>query len=181
MSKILVIFSSKYGHTKLYALWLSEALNADICDAKELKKVALQDYSTVIFGSSLYASGSKAAALIVKHFERIKNKNVILFTCGLADVESASNIEAINNNLNKVLTPEIRNSIKIFHVRGGIDYNKLSFMHKLMMKFVYSQTSKKPQNELTDEDKDFISTYGQKIDFSDKKMLEPIIHYVNSK
>ena len=46
------------------------------------EKKLLSDYSTILFGSSLYAGRSKAAHLLVKHFEQIKNKKVVLFTSG---------------------------------------------------------------------------------------------------
>ena len=67
MNKTLIIYSSKYGHTKKYAQWLAEELNADICDDKSLKNKMLDDYSTVLFGGSLYAGGCKAAQLIAKY------------------------------------------------------------------------------------------------------------------
>ena len=181
MGKTLVIYYSKYGHTKRYAQWLAEDLKADICIGKNLKSNMLNNYSTLIFGSSLYAGTNKAAQLLVKHFELIKDKKAALFTCGLADVSSESNIISINKALDKVITPKIRSKIKIFHVRGGVDYDHLSFLHKIMLKWLYSQLSKKPDSELTDENRDFLATYGQKIDFSDKKMIEPIIQYCLTK
>ena len=175
--KTLVIYDSKYGHTKKYAQWLEEALNADSCEVKNMDVNMFKDYSTIIFGSSLYAGKNKAAHLIAKHFEQIKDKKVVLFTCGLTDVNDESNIISRNKALDTVITPEIRDKIKIFHVRGGIDYDNLSFPHKTMLKFVNSSLSKKPENELTAEHRDFLETYGQKVDFSDKKMLEPLIQY----
>ncbi|MCL2131597.1 MAG: flavodoxin domain-containing protein [Lentimicrobiaceae bacterium] len=177
INKTVVIYSSKYGHTKKYAQWLAEELNADILECKTLKVNMLHDYSTVLFGSSLYAGKNKAALLVVKHFEQIKEKKIVLFTCGLGDPSNPSDIDNINKALDKVITPEIRNKIRIFHLRGGIDYDNLSVLHKIMMKFVYVKISKKSENERNDEDREFMATYGQKIDLSDKKMLEPIIEY----
>jgi hypothetical protein len=92
-------------------------------------------------------------------------------------VDNPSNIININRELDKVISTEIRNKIKIFHVQGGIDYDNLSVLHKLMMKMLYLGISKKSEQERTDEDKEFMATYGQKIDLSDKKMLEPVIQY----
>ena len=176
--KTLVIYHSKYGHTKQYAQWLAEELNADIYESKNLKNSMLDDYSAIVFGSSLYAGSNKAASLIVKHFEQIKDKKVVLFTCGLAYVTNETNIININKALDKIITPEIREKIKIFHVQGGVDYGNLSFLHKMMMKMVQKSILKKPADKRTDEDIEFLETYGQKIDFSDKKMLEPIIQYL---
>jgi len=175
MNMTLVIYISKYGHTKKYAQWLAEELNADICNGKDLKSSMLNNYSTIVFGSGLYAGTSKAALLIAKHFEQLKDKKVALFTCGLFDVSKESNIAGINKALDKVITPEIRSKIEIFHLRGGIDYGKLSFIHKMMVKMPYSQIMKKPENERTDEEREFLATYGQKVDFSDRKMLEAVI------
>jgi len=177
MDKTLVIYNSKYGHTKKYAQWLAEELKADICEGKKLKIDRLNDYSTIVFGSSLYAGTNKAAKFIVQFFEEIRDKKVVLFTCGYTDVSNESSIVGRNKALDKVITPEIRRKIGIFHVRGGIDYDNLSFLHKIMMKMPYSQIKKKPENERTNEDRELLATYCQKIDFSDKKMLEPIIKY----
>ena len=177
MNKTLVIYSSKYGHTKKYAEWLAEDLSADICDDKNLKKEMLNNYSVLLFGSSLFAGKNKAALLIVKYFEQMKDKKVVLFTCGLADVSNETNTIGINKALDRVITPEIRNKIKIFHVRGGIDYDNLSFLHKTMMKMLHSKVSKMSENELNDENKEFLATYGQKVDFMDRKMIQPIVEY----
>ena len=181
MDKILVIYSSKYGHTKKYAQWLAEELNADICEGKNLNADELKRYATIIFGGSLYAGRNKAAVALVKHFEQIKDKKVVLFTVGMYDTDSEKNIIDINKELNKVITPEIREKVKIFHIRGGIDSKNLSFLHKMMMKIAHSSLSKKPENEQTDGDKDFLAIYGTKTDFSDKKMLDPIIQYIKWK
>ena len=175
--KTIVIYSSKYGHTKRYAQWLAAELNADICDIKSLNVSSLKDYSVIIFGSSLYAGTNKAAGLLVKHFEQIKDKKVALFTCGIMDVDNDANMIEINKELDKVITPEIRKQVKIFHLRGGIDSENLTFLHKMMIKFPYSQIIKKPENERTATDKDFLAIYGRTIDFSDKKMIEPIVQY----
>ena len=181
MDKILVIYYSKYGHTKKYAQWLAEELNADICEDKNITADKFKNYDTIIFGGSLYAGRNKAAVALVKYFEQIKNKKVVLFTVGMFDTNNEKNIIDINKELNKVITPEIRDKIKIFHVRGGIDDKNLSFSHKIMMKIAHSALSKKSENKQTDSDKDFLAIYGKKIDFSDKKMLEPIIQYCQKK
>jgi menaquinone-dependent protoporphyrinogen IX oxidase len=177
MNKTIIIYDSRYGHTKKYAQWLAEELNASICEIKNTNATTWNDYSTFVFGSSLYAGRSKAALTIVKHFKQLRDKKVVLFTCGVADVTKESNLVNINKALDKVITSEIRSRTAIFHLRGGIDYANLNFIHKAMMKMVYSQLSKKPDSELTDENRDVLATYGQTVDFSNKEMLAPIIQY----
>jgi menaquinone-dependent protoporphyrinogen IX oxidase len=177
MNKTLIAYYSKYGHTKQYVQWLAEELNADICEIKNLNFNNLKDYSTVIFGSSIYAGQNKAAVSIVKHFKQLKNKKIVLFTCGLTDTSSEAIIADRNQQLETAIPPEIKEKIKIFHLRGGMDYENLNFLHKTIMKMLFKSLSKKPVEELTEKDKDILTAYGQKVDFSNKEMLQPIIAY----
>jgi len=177
MSKTLIIYSSKYGFTKKYAYRLAEKLNADIIEDKDFKTIMIGEYLTLVFGGSLYAGRCSAAHLLAKHFEQIEDKKIVLFTCGLLDVSKESNILEISKSINKVIVPKVRDKIKIFHLRGGLDYNGLSFAHKMMVKMVHSLALKKTEDKLTDMERDVIECFGRQTDFSDMKMLEPMIQY----
>ena len=178
MNKTLVIYQSKYGHTKKYAQWLSEELNADICDAKKLKNKELSDYSTIVFGGSLhFFTKCKVALLLVEHFEQVKDKKVALFTVGVYDSFSEESMISFNKLIKGVITPEIAEKIKIFHLRGGINFKKLSLWHKILLKFFRSRMLKMPENERNEFQNYFLSVYGKNVDFMDKKTLAPMIQY----
>ncbi|MDR2962501.1 MAG: flavodoxin domain-containing protein [Bacteroidales bacterium] len=180
MSKAAIIYHSKYGHTKQYAQWIAEALNADIYTDKYLKNIRLEDYDTLVFGSGMYAGANKAAQLIVQYFNRIRHKKVLLFTCGALDVSNEAIAADTDRALNTVLTPEIRAKIRIFHLRGGIDFARLSWWYRLMLKFPYSKFSKIPENERNASEKSFLSIYGKTVDFTNKAQIEPIVKYCKS-
>ena len=72
----------------------------------------------------------------------------------------------------------MKDNIKVFHLRGGIDYSKLNFMHKTMMSMLVKMVKKKDREELNAEQKEMIDTYGQVVDFTDKQSLQPIIEYI---
>ena len=177
MNKTMIAYYSKYGHTKQYAQWLAEELNADICEINDLDFSKLSDYSTIVLGSSIYAGTNKAAAALVKNFDKIKDKKIALFTCGLTDISSEEILADRDKQLETAIPPEIREKIKIFHLRGGMDYENLNFMYKTMIKMLSKSLLKKPAETLTQKDKDILAAYEQKIDFSDKKNLKPIVEY----
>jgi len=178
MPNEVIIYNSKYGFTKKYAIWISEILNCDIFQGTEVSKISFNKYNTIIWGGGLYAGGVNGIKQFKKIFPKIKDKKIVLFTCGLADVSNIKNTNNIINMLKKSLSDEIFNKIKIFHLRGGIDYSELNFVHKSMMSMVNKITSKKPNDELTDEDKEMLETYGQKVDFCDKKYIKSLIQFV---
>jgi len=177
MKNIVVIYKSKYGSTKKYAKWISEHLNSDLFEASEIESKKLLKYDTIIFGGGLYASGISGVSLITKNFKSISDKNIIVFTVGLAATEDKGIFKPI---IEKNIPAEIRSSICYFHFRGGIDYSKLNTVHKAMMAMLKKMVAKKNPEEQTDEDRKMLQTYGDNVDFADEKSIDPLVTYVNN-
>lgn len=181
MSKIVVIYQSHYGTTKKYAGWIAEELNADLYEKKELNQNKLKDYEIIIFGGALYAGGIKGISIIKDNFNLIKDKKLIVFTCGLADPKDQDNLKGLRKSIAKAFTDEEQKNIECFHVRGGIDYRKLNIVHKMMMAMLKHQLMKKDPALLKEEDKQMLDTYGKRVDFTDKTTIEPILALVRNK
>lgn len=176
MDDIAVIYKSKYGSTKKYAEWISEKLKCDLFEISEIEGNKLKKYSTIIFGGGIYASGINGIKFINKNYEIIKDKNIIIFTVGLSSTDDKSIFKPI---IEKNFTQDMQEDIDFFHLRGGIDYKKLSLLHKTMMAMLKRVVLKKDEKERTSEDESFLKTYGKKIDFTDKKYIQSIISHVN--
>ena len=177
MSKALIMYSSKYGTTKQYAEWIAAELNGDIVDVGNVNRNNLKNYDTIVLGSGLYAGNIKGINHIINNFEDVKNKKLVLFTCGLADYSKSHNIEAVSKRLEKIIPANVREKITIFYLRGGIDYKKLSLMHKIMMGMLNKIIKRKDAARMDDEDKEFIEAYGKTVDFTDKNNIGEIIKF----
>ena len=178
--KNIVIYESKYGSTKKYAEWIADALSCSSYEKKSVKSEVMKDYDTIIYGGGLYAGGVSGIDLLTKHFDIICDKNIVLFTCGLADTTDPDNVSHIKSGLSKVLTAQMQEKIKIFNLRGGIDYSKLSIVHKSMMAMLHKIVKSKDYNTLKNEDKEMLNTYGKVVDFTDRESIQPIIDYVTA-
>ena len=55
MKKAAVTYLSRYGFTKQYADWISQALSCDEIDFSKNKKPDLSSYDVVIHGGGIYA------------------------------------------------------------------------------------------------------------------------------
>ncbi len=75
----------------------------------------------------------------------------------------------------------MRDYIKFFHFRGGIDYKRLGIIHKSMMAMLKTMVSKKDIDELTNDDKQMLATYGGKVDFTDKNTIKPLLSFLANK
>jgi menaquinone-dependent protoporphyrinogen IX oxidase len=175
MKKCIVVYESKYGTTKKYAEWIAEDLCADLVERKVASADALAGYDVIIYGGGLYAGGVSGLPFITKNFDKIKDKRILLFTCGLGDPKVSENVESIQKGLAKVLSPEMQQVVEIFHLRGGMDYSKLSFMHKSMMSMVQKSVAKKDPEKRTQEDIEMLETYGKVVDFTDRSTIKPLV------
>lgn len=64
---------------------------------------------------------------------------------------------------------------RVFHLRGGIDYEELNCKHKTMMGLLYRKAKSLPEAKQTADSKAMVETYGQKVDFVDFSSLDPIV------
>jgi len=177
MKKTAVIYSSKYGHTKKYAEWIAQDLSADIFDLKSFDKKLLSNYETLVFGSGLYAGRIAFADILAKNIEQIKDKKIVLFTVGTGDVSNEKNTDYVKKQFFAKFPEEFMKNTKLFCLRGGVDYENLSFIHRKMMDMVHFVLSKKKPEELKFEDKEFLDVFGKKVDFTDKNSILPLVTF----
>lgn len=175
MNQTVVIYESKYGFTERYAKWIAESLSCPILKRKSFHPNDFENYDTIIYGGGLYAGSVSGIKLLTQNFQQIRNKNIILFTCGLTDPSDSFNIDHIHNSLTKVLSPEMLDTIHLFHLQGGIDYARLNFIHKSMMAMLRKTLSQKPSEEMREEDKLLLVTYGKMVDFTNRETIKPIV------
>jgi menaquinone-dependent protoporphyrinogen IX oxidase len=168
--KTAVVYQSNYGRTKQYAEWIAAELEADIIERKKANVATLAGYDLVIYGGGLYAGGILGVSFVAKN----PVKNLVVFTVGLADPLATDYSEIMNKGFPDGASKPLR----VFHLRGGIDYKELSFIHKGMMGMVKKTAEKKTEAERTDEDKLFLETYGKEIDFIDRGSIAPLVEFV---
>lgn len=175
MSHSIVLYKSTYGFTKKYAEWIADDLK---CDCLEIGSFDFnKDYKNIIFGGGLYAGKINGIKALIKNYDKIKDKTVVVFTVGVADVSDSDNVKKIVSYAKKQIPKEMFSNIKLFHFRGGMDYRRMSFIHQCMMWFMKTVLSKKPENERSDSDRAVIESYGENFDFSDRNTIYELVRY----
>ncbi|GHT56820.1 flavodoxin [Spirochaetia bacterium] len=170
--KTVVIYASKYGAAKQYAAWIAEELHAVLLEQGQVSPAQLQEFDCVIYGGGLYASGILGASLVTKNPCKI----LVVFTVGLADPKNTDYTHILKKNF----SPESTQPLKVFHLRGGIDYKKLGPVHRIMMAMLKRQIAGKPDTAQTEEDRAFVEIYGKKVDFTDRYTIAPLVEFVRS-
>jgi hypothetical protein len=65
----------------------------------------------------------------------------------------------------------------IYHLNGKLEVDKLSFMHKMLIKALYRKAKKSPFDQLSDNDRDIVAAYEQtnKLESSDSTQLDKVL------
>lgn len=169
----IIIYGSNYGTTEQYAKELSKRTNIEAISFENVQEI--NKYDKIIYIGGLYAGGVLGMSKTLRKLTNIQNKTIIIATVGLADPTDEKNINNIRNNIKVQISKEIYDKAKIFHLRGGIDYSKLKFFHKTMMKLLYNAVKNIPQEKLSAENKAMIETYNKKVNFVNFSDLDKII------
>ena len=166
----IIIYGSCYGSTKRYAERLSEITGLKAVVFKDVKSVA--GYDRIVYLGALCAGGVMGLKKTVCGLST--SQELFVATVGLADPTDAENVNHIRGCLKKQIPASHYDESKIFHLRGAIDYTRLSLKHRIMMKLLYSKVTKIPEAERNAEVRALIATYGKRVDFVNLDTLEPI-------
>ena len=170
----IIVYGSQYGTAQKYAEELARKTNIDL---KSYEKVTdINRYDTVIYVGGLYAGGVLGMKKTLAKMLQCQRKKVIIVTVGLADPMNTENTDNIRNGMKRQLSKELYENAHIFHLRGGIDYSRLSFKHKTMMGLLYKKAVRLPEEKKTAEVKAMIETYNKKVYFVDFDSLAPIVN-----
>ena len=136
------------------------------------------DYDNIIYLGALYDGGVLGMSKTLKKLNNISNKKILIATVGLSDPTDEVNKKNIRNNIKNQIPKEVLEKAKIFHLRGGIDYSKLNFAHKTMMKLLYNAVKNLPNEKQAAEDRAMIETYNKKVNFIDFSSLDKIANEI---
>lgn len=173
--KTIVIYKSKYGSSKQYALWIADALQCKADDVKDVRFNELISYDAVIYVGGLYASGVNGFKRFAKHLDVLRGKKLLLCMVGSTNpAEQAKYQEFFMNNVPE----QYRDIVKPFALRGDQLFSKMSGLHRLMMKVPKSVAEKIPAEQRTEDDKHFLEHFGEDVRFASRENIQDIVEYV---
>ena len=160
MRATVIIYKSKYGTTKRYAQWLSEALDADLFAYGKISPEQVAKHDNIIIGGGVYAGKIAGLGMLEKNYELFSEKKLAVFAVGgnEATPENKKTLSAAN------LCGKL-SSIPFFYFQGALDITKLHFPTKQIMQLILKKQSQNGQEA------------PQAFDFTNTEALAPLIEY----
>lgn len=169
----IIIYGTQYGAAKKYAEELSRRTEIPCVSYEEVEDINI--YNTIVYIGSLYAGGVQGMKKTMAKYDAGSDKKLIVVTVGLADPADKENTDHIKGGVKKQLPAGVYEKAAVLHLRGAIDYTRLSFKHKTMMGLLVRKAKNLPEEKKNAEVRAMIETYNQVVDFIDFESLSSII------
>ena len=172
--KSIVIYNSQTGFTKKYADWITEAAGCEAVPLKKVRKVKLAEYDAIVFGSWCMAESIAKVAWFKKQLPALAaaGKKLFVFLVGASPAEAPEAQAALRKNF----TDDEWSKIKAFYCPGGLNYEKMGWGSRSMLKMFVKMLSNK--KDITQKELAQVQLLSKSFDISDKKYIEPIVEEI---
>jgi len=130
--KTIILYASKYGAAEEIAKRISAKIDGSVILNLKEALPALEDFDSIIFGSSVYAGSirKEAKTFLAKNADVLLQKKLGLFLCGLG-------AESKDKYFNDNFSPELLEKAKEKDFLGGIfDPKKANGFERLIIKLI---------------------------------------------
>ena len=162
----IVVYQSETGFTKKYAEWIAAELGCEAVPFKKTNATKLQGYDKVIYGGWLMGG-------MIVGVEKVREfglKELIVFATGASPaMEETVKALRIQNRLEEV---------PFFYFEAGINYEKMGFMKRSMLKMVRKNIMKKPNK--TESDKFMEKALEKSYDNTNKEVINGLVESVKA-
>lgn len=172
----IIIYGSKYGSAKAYALELS---NRTVIEAKPLEETKnLSLYDTIIYIGGVYSGEIFGLKKMIQMIPKNSRPLILIAAVGLSDPKDEENIRSIRKRVEYLMPRYLYDRTCFVHLRGAMDPPKLQWIDKLLIRSLLSGIKKRSSEGEAAEKNSWILNYNseaQSIDFSSLDEITEIL------
>lgn len=173
----LIVYQTIHGTSMQYAESLASKLKLEAVNSKDFKEPA-HHYHLIYIGG-LYAGGVIGLKSTLKKVTPELLTHLTVASVGLSSDVNPIDIANREKSILPLIPEQLHHRLTLYHLRGNIDYTKLSRVHRLMMWFVKRQAERSQAND--EETKLLIETYGKQTHLYNDRYLEPVMQEILNK
>lgn len=172
MESTLIVYKSKTGFTKRYVEWIAESIACQTVPFDRIDNIDLSKFNIIIYGAGMHAGRVQGLEKFKKKVLILGGKKIVVFATGAAPDtdEIITKIKTDNFSADEL------DDIKFFYFQSGINYEKMGFLDKTIMK-TYSKVL-----ELKNNKSDIETGTGEAIsssyDYSNRESIKPMVDYL---
>ena len=175
---MIIVYGSRYGAAKRYAEKLADMAGAAAIPFEDVSalRAAFEgtDKITFVYIGGVYAGSVRGLKKTARRLPAGKIDRLVVLAVGFAAAEDARYAESLTASVVAQFPPSLRERLSVFHLRGGIDYGRLTFAHGLLMKMMYEAQKKVSEEKKSAQERVIAQTYGSSADYTDFSALPAI-------
>ena len=171
--KTAIIYVSQTGFTKQYAEWLAEEVQGDCMTITEAEKKDFSGYGAVVFGGWCMAGTIKKLDWFKSKMSQWTDKKKLVFAVGASPIENPE----LEEGLRKIFAGEEWKDVLSFYCPGGICYEKMKPVSKVMMKMFVKMLAKNK----SEKEQAMAEMLAKSYDISDRKYIIPMVECLQAK
>ncbi|MDD4075990.1 MAG: flavodoxin domain-containing protein [Eubacteriales bacterium] len=168
--KGLVLYKSRTGFTKTYATWIAEELGYDLFDHTRLTPDFIAAYDCVIYGGRVHAGSIDNIKKVKALFANNAHPKLIVFATGASPIDATEQIDGV---WKANFSEEEAASIPHFYLPSGLNYEKMGFGDRLLMKMLVKVLNAK--KDKTDYEIGFSKAIASSYDHSSKEYIQDLL------
>ena len=176
--RTIIVYSSISGFTERYAGWIADALDADLRRLKEIGPRDIRDYDCIVYGGSLHAVGVYGLRKMKRLIERAGlargAPRLLVYGVGASPPKPETIAQVRDANF----TPAEQEGIPFFYFRGGFDFSRLDWFHRIIMTLFRWKIARKSTK--TPEELGMLKAYESPADFTDPATIAGLVDTVRS-
>lgn len=139
MKDLAVVYATKCGHTKQYADWIKEEMNADIFVHTSFTATKALEYKAIVFAGAVYNDKIMIMDWLKKNLGQV---NVNKFVIAAVSWYSNDSKEAKDFLISQNYPEQFKNVVPLIVLNSGIDKKKISVVDKAQLMAAQSAINK---------------------------------------
>ncbi|MEJ6949634.1 flavodoxin domain-containing protein [Natronospora cellulosivora (SeqCode)] len=173
MESILLVYNSKTGFTKKYVEWINEKISCNTMSFDQITNGDINNYDIIIYGAGMHASRINGLKGFKKKVLNLSNKKIIVFATGGTPYSEDVFSQIQRDNFSE---DELK-KIKFFYFQSGLNFEKMGFSDKAIMKtYSWILNMKNNKSEIEEGTSKAIT---ESYDHSNSEYIKPMIDYLN--
>lgn len=165
----IIIYASKYGSSKKYALEFSKRENIEAISYKDIK--TFEGFDTIIYFGGVYASKVLGLKETLEKHKVNYNQNLIIVTVGLTDPIDLESMNSFYQSLKKQIPSLLFDDCKIVNLMGSLKFSDLNFILRFFLKRILNKANQKDNGKKLNTNKDEINY----IDFDSLEKVKKLL------
>ncbi|MBC1502060.1 DNA-directed RNA polymerase I [Listeria weihenstephanensis] len=166
-----ITYATRYGTCEKYAARIAKEKNYPIYPINEIAN-HIADHDEIIFVTPIYTGKIFSFDKLIKELHQKNSVKLIMIIVGMYNPNRESNNTKIENIANEMLEKSTLQLQSIYHLFGELNSEKLSIIHRTLIKMLYNKAKKQAEINLSENEKDIINAYENNNQMDNNEFIE---------